>query len=484
MTPYPGESLGLLDAVEIIGGTQDGTLAGDVTYRGAQFTDSAPSRTITPGATWKLFADGYSPNIDDPGIDAVYSWVVEVLSGSGTLTLAEVLDPSYGDYDVAVTHSLGSHTVTGPTTLVVPAESFTVLNGWNGDGAFVLQVQSSGAVEVQQVKLRLWPPGGAIGGWSDQPGFDTEPAMPGIRGAFVGREGVSVTDSPPEAAWDAAMAALVAVGGGTDGAGPHPLTPGFGIVGGHPTAQPEVLPQVTITASLDTLSANVDAAPNGAMAALAAPDPADESPINPDLVDGVDFIRPPEEVQGDSQHYAQWSGARDLVWENATATVVVTGSTNPLEGPTVTATYPGADPVVADEIADDIAEGGALATAGTTDTITPISLTPAGRWILTSVSHSMTTTPPPWPGYAPFAGDLLMQCNWTVHFGTGTPGVDFQSIRTHVAMPPYQVWNPDVVVEVIRKVRQFHRDDGLGVTPPRAFGGASRIRTGRAYGYD
>lgn len=33
-------------------------------------------------------------------------------------------------------------------------------------------------------------------------------------------------------------------------------------------------------------------------------------------------------------------------------------------------------------------------------------------------------------------------------------------------------------------LRQFHRDDGHGMTPPRAFGGASRIRTGRAYGYD
>ena len=33
-------------------------------------------------------------------------------------------------------------------------------------------------------------------------------------------------------------------------------------------------------------------------------------------------------------------------------------------------------------------------------------------------------------------------------------------------------------------LRQLHRDDGQGVTPPRAFGGASRIRTGRAYGYD
>jgi len=37
---------------------------------------------------------------------------------------------------------------------------------------------------------------------------------------------------------------------------------------------------------------------------------------------------------------------------------------------------------------------------------------------------------------------------------------------------------------VVSKVRQYHRDDGQGVTPPRAFGGASRIRTGRAYGYD
>lgn len=38
--------------------------------------------------------------------------------------------------------------------------------------------------------------------------------------------------------------------------------------------------------------------------------------------------------------------------------------------------------------------------------------------------------------------------------------------------------------EVVIPLRQFHRDDGLGVAPPRAFGGASRIRTGRAYGYD
>lgn len=38
--------------------------------------------------------------------------------------------------------------------------------------------------------------------------------------------------------------------------------------------------------------------------------------------------------------------------------------------------------------------------------------------------------------------------------------------------------------EVFIPLRQFHRDDGYGVTPPRAFGGASRIRTGRAYGYD
>ena len=38
--------------------------------------------------------------------------------------------------------------------------------------------------------------------------------------------------------------------------------------------------------------------------------------------------------------------------------------------------------------------------------------------------------------------------------------------------------------DTVTKLRQLHRDDGLGVTPPRAFGGASRIRTGRAYGYD
>jgi hypothetical protein len=46
--------------------------------------------------------------------------------------------------------------------------------------------------------------------------------------------------------------------------------------------------------------------------------------------------------------------------------------------------------------------------------------------------------------------------------------------------PPVRYWGPFAT----RPLRQFHRDDGLGVTPLRAFGGASRIRTGRAFGYD
>jgi len=68
--------------------------------------------------------------------------------------------------------------------------------------------------------------------------------------------------------------------------------------------------------------------------------------------------------------------------------------------------------------------------------------------------------------------------------GTTTDEATFDKLKYLWNPAPYRYWNPAEVVAVVRKVRQFHRDDGLGVAPPRAFGGASRIRTGRAYGYD
>jgi len=119
-------------------------------------------------------------------------------------------------------------------------------------------------------------------------------------------------------------------------------------------------------------------------------------------------------------------------------------------------------------------------------TQTTISLPTDGRYIVAHGSHTAATTAPTWPGTGSgILGGPLVGVRWEMHFGDGDPtSGDWLPIKTYAHMPPYRVWSPEAVVAVVSKVRQFHRDDGLGVTPPRAFGGASRIRTGRAYGYD
>lgn len=94
-----------------------------------------------------------SPWLLAPGDDAVVSWVFEVMGGSGTFDLTE---------DAG---SLGSHTVTGAGTLVV-ASALTAADVLAGGTARLTLACTSGTVEVQQVKLRVWPPGGVVGGWS------------------------------------------------------------------------------------------------------------------------------------------------------------------------------------------------------------------------------------------------------------------------------------------------------------------------------
>jgi hypothetical protein len=97
---------------------------------------------------------------------------------------------------------------------------------------------------------------------------------------------------------------------------------------------------------------------------------------------------------------------------------------------------------------------------------------PDARTVLVSLAHPFLVAAPLYGGTAGA---------WNVGSTTivAAPVVD-----STVTIPNYRYWSPTAVEEgPLPKLRQYHRDDGRGVAPRRAYGGASRVHTRRAYGY-
>ncbi|HEY1177714.1 MAG TPA: hypothetical protein VGF17_16285, partial [Phytomonospora sp.] len=94
-------------------------------------------------------------------------WVLEVGGGSGALALSAGLDGTFNYNDPALAvQDLGTVTITGPDTVVSGLLSVTHddLLAYAADP--ILRIRcTSGAVTLRQVKLRVWPAGGAPGAW-------------------------------------------------------------------------------------------------------------------------------------------------------------------------------------------------------------------------------------------------------------------------------------------------------------------------------
>lgn len=97
----------------------------------------------------------------------VARWVLEVVGGSGTVSLSAGLDPSFGYDDPGLaTQDLGSFTVAGPTQIVSPPLAVDHALLAAQDTGIIVRIEGvSGSVDVAQVKLRVWPAGGAGGAW-------------------------------------------------------------------------------------------------------------------------------------------------------------------------------------------------------------------------------------------------------------------------------------------------------------------------------
>lgn len=131
------------------------------------------SHTVEAGAAFIAGVEAEPLNLTDTDA-AVVSWVIETGPASaGTLTVASGLDPDWTGSDPAdATQPLGSFEVAGEQTIVAGPTSLTVADLLTfAAEPIALVTVTSGVVEVVQVKLRVWPPGGAGGSWVSGPAW-------------------------------------------------------------------------------------------------------------------------------------------------------------------------------------------------------------------------------------------------------------------------------------------------------------------------
>lgn len=104
---------------------------------------------------------------------AEVSWVLVVTSGSASLRLHEGLDATFGSGGPsAATDLLGTFTASAGTLVVPSGISLSDIGDETGEP--ILRVEClSGSIELNQIKLRVWPPGGYLGSWDFGTSYET-----------------------------------------------------------------------------------------------------------------------------------------------------------------------------------------------------------------------------------------------------------------------------------------------------------------------
>jgi hypothetical protein len=461
--PFPGESSAVDRRYNLVGTPV--AVVDDIQVR-------AGSSTFTAGDSVKLVSNLRTFYLDDPAGVSV-SWVVEVLSGSGVLSLSEGLRPTSGSGEPAGT-SLGSHTVTGPTTLVVPSVAISAGDVFDYiDYGHLHLTCVSGTVEVQQVKLRVWPSAGVAGGWSDlYPSWGAESP---VNGRYVNRNVTEFTASSAGsvAEWDAVFVATQTHANEAVDVAPSTNTGALSF---------QTLGNVNVTEDIFTgdSSGAIDLFTIAVAVARAQQDPG----IDPDLglVEGVDWIVPPNEVALDLAEIVDpTSPDVGREWVN-TSVVVVGSTTGSASGPdygapslSVTEYTATDDPFVTLPVSTWPDLTATTLAAGET----ALSVPDADQ-LLFAASFSWMVETPDHPGGL----NVELLADWVWSLGSGDPvSEDFQRLGVHYTYPSYRVWNPEAVATVRRVVRHGIRNDGLFSTAPRRWGQESSYQTGRVGGH-
>jgi len=242
----------------------------------------------------------------------VARWVLEVAGGSGAVRLSAGLDPAFNYNDPTLaTQDLGSFTVAGATQIVSPPLAVDHALLAAQDTGIIVRIEGvSGSVDVAQVKLRVWPTGGAGGAWVT--GADWTRTEGGVDRWYA-----SIGEGTPqlptyEEAWLA----------GQDLAATYD---------GRPSWEYSATPRGQSVESVFNVAQDLGTAPftptAGVIADVAVLSPRPSAPLpEPSIVYGTD----PNEVRREARSFIRAAGGGDAVtefvgWE-AGATLTVTNT--------------------------------------------------------------------------------------------------------------------------------------------------------------
>jgi hypothetical protein len=415
---------------------------------GAPFDDGGSAMTRRDGTTSTLGAGDsfivgfYDYDLFTADANAAFELAVEAVSGSATLRFSGGVDPNWSlDDPTLATADLGTHAVAaGITAVPMPFVDNAAYFAQNEETIVFVEVLS-GAVEVEQLRLRIWPPGGPAGALS------------------------AVTIAAPEAtARDVYGGAYV--WGYQDLGNPSvdpPIPPDWGKVHSEAYASPDA-PSLFGGRSWSTPEGSTDLARwpqsgghndhtniNGSLATLAVTihlTIASHTATPPGEY-GVDWIMDPDSTEGNA---AYPEGPGSISWAQPLATIV---ASRWAEGGSYTSSYvygrPGQDLVRPSAVPVEAAEFGGMGDGpsqivGHFD-VSQVEFDEQGRATLSFYHQSLLSSIGP-------GGVLHSFIAGTVDPTTtsGTPGVDvtweqvvfpnYVPLRYIYTPAPYRYWNP------------------------------------------
>jgi hypothetical protein len=483
------------------------------------------SYTASAGDEWIMPFGGYDQLQDDS--DAEFTLILNALSGSAQVRVLYGSDPEYDRDPATCTNDAGTLTVdAGDTLFPLPAWSVPLYHSGDEQHLAIVQV-ISGSVELDSIRLRIWPPGGALGGWSGTitpTSSITYPVGSGYR--QEPSTDLAPTSDPP------GLTPPDRVFRPADNDRAQALSDAQAYARGDFAATTEATVRI-----IDTTSAYGDPmvrAAGGATARRHVGEAGTGDPIGsvaeasvygeklwmnigssagspPAGVEGVDWQRHPDRPDTEADYRKEELGPPVLSWAQPTVTAEIGSGLALVSGPdTYWFHLPGSyylkvtgldalpsSPHTALLDWTPISSAGGIvpvvvpaAVSSDQGFVVEFDMPPPSPAMLLEMSHEIlfgelpavpaydVAGDPDNPQLRTGSGSIEVYAGKFDDFYDGRTGYDPLAVTMIAA--PYRVWVPTARV---RKLRQLHRDDGRGGTPPAAFSGASRARTGRAFGY-